>query len=212
MPESFLSQDAGGCGRTTGMQEGPYVYCWWGRLEPTGGIGIRSCSRSVRSRSREGGVKRYLGALVKSGSEEGFQEGLQQLLENMSKYGILGKDPGDITSEVGGNALIGAVLGMGMAGGAHLPTLVTGRGGSVESGIPVPNTAIVTPETIEEQVRAGNIPGVVAPTNDPTVPPPSGPSKRTTASRRCDLSPTWEIRRSLCRPIPMRLRERSRRR
>ena len=29
-------------------------------------------------------------------------------------------------------------------------------------------------KSIEEQVRAGNVPGVVAPTNDPTVPPPPG--------------------------------------
>jgi hypothetical protein len=105
-----------------------------------------------------GGVKRYLGALLKSGSEEGFQEGLQQLLENMSKYGILGKDPGDITSEVGTNALIGAVLGMGMAGLAHLPGLVSGRG-AIKSGegVPIPNQEVVTPEQVAAQVAQGGI-------------------------------------------------------
>ena len=117
-----------------------------------------------------GGVKRYFGALLKDGGEEAVQEGVQQLLENIAKYKLMDKDPGDITADVGTNALMGAVLGASMAGTLHAPTLFGGyREG--DHGVPVPPQTPVTPEDIAKQVASGDIP-IHTPTDPP---PPGGP-------------------------------------
>lgn len=98
-----------------------------------------------------GGVKRYFGLVAREMGEEGVQNGLQQLLQNVADYGILGKDPGDITKDVWEQALIGAVVGMGFTGVVGSPALLGGK--EAERAIPQPAAAMPTPEEIERRAR-----------------------------------------------------------
>ncbi|MFA5951549.1 MAG: LPD38 domain-containing protein [Hyphomicrobium sp.] len=126
------------------------AYIAGGAIGSTEAVGLGRIADEL-DKTTGGGVKRYFGLIAKEMGEEGLQEGVQQLLDNIAKYGLFGKDPGDITKDVATNALIGAMLGMGMAGTLGLPGLV---GGSrrAEANVPVPPQVPVTPEDIAAQV------------------------------------------------------------
>ncbi|WP_196236020.1 LPD38 domain-containing protein [Bradyrhizobium japonicum] len=99
-----------------------------------------------------GGLKRYFGLIMKEMGEEGLQEAGQQLLDNLAKLGLYGKDPGDITAGVAQAALVGMILGGGMAGTLGLGNLTAGRDRAAREGVPTPEQAPITPEEIIRQI------------------------------------------------------------
>ncbi|MCA1458106.1 hypothetical protein I6F35_33775 [Bradyrhizobium sp. BRP22] len=144
------------------------AYIAGGAIGSTEGVGLGRLGDAIEhmDNASGGAVKRYFGLILKEMGEEGLQEGVQQLLDNIAKLGLFGKDPGDITAGVAQNALVGAMLGMGMAGVASAPSLLTGR--RAEAGVPVPPQQPVTPEDILRQVLAES--------PNPPVPPPAPPA------------------------------------
>jgi N12 class adenine-specific DNA methylase len=144
------------------------AYVAGGAIGATEGIGLGRMADALEGldKATAGGVRRYFGLVLKEMGEEGLQEGVQQLLDNIAKYSLYGKDPGDITKDVGSNALVGALLGMGMAGLAGSPALLRGRG--AEAGVPVPNQQQITPEEIVRQILG-----------EPSTPPATAPAAAT---------------------------------
>lgn len=142
------------------------AYITGGAIGATEGVGLGRIADEL-DKATGGGVKRYFGLIAKEMGEEGLQEGVQQLLDNIAKYGLFGKDPGDITKDVATNALVGALLGMGMAGTMGLPGLV---GGSrrAEANVPVPPQVPVSPEDIASQILGQPSTPPAAPTPGPT--------------------------------------------
>lgn len=124
------------------------AYMTGGAIGATEGFGLGRIADQL-DKTTGGGVRRYFGLVLKEMGEEGLQEGVQQFLENIAKFGLYGKDPGDITANVATNALVGALLGMGMAGTMGAPTLLGGR--KVDANIPTPTPETVSPEEIQRQ-------------------------------------------------------------
>lgn len=151
------------------------AYIAGGAIGATEGVGLGRMADVIEGvdKATGGGVRRYFGLVLKEAGEEGLQEGVQQLLDNITKYGLYGKDPGDITKDVGSNALVGALLGMGMAGIAGSPALLT-RGRAVDAGVPVPEQPQITPEEIVRQIlgQPSTPPATAAP-EAPVAPAPA---------------------------------------
>jgi N12 class adenine-specific DNA methylase len=122
-----------------------------------------------------GGLKRYFGLVAKEMGEEGLQEAGQQLLDNLAKLGLYGKDPGDITAGVAQGALVGMILGGGMAGTLGLGNLTAGRDRAAREGVPLPEQAPITPEEIIRQILG-------APSTPPATQPMPGPTPGIPAS------------------------------
>lgn len=115
-----------------------------------------------------GGLKRYFGLIMKEMGEEGLQEAGQQLLDNLVKLGLYGKYPGDITAGMAQGALVGMILGGGMAGTLGLGNLTAGRDRAAREGVPTPDQATVTPEEIIRQILG-----------EPSTPPVTQPAPTT---------------------------------
>jgi N12 class adenine-specific DNA methylase len=58
-----------------------------------------------------GGVRRYLGFVLQQKGEEGLQEAVQSLGNDLLKLGILGIDPGDMTENAAKGAFLGVIIG-----------------------------------------------------------------------------------------------------
>ena len=126
-----------------------------------------------------GGVKRYLGMVLKESGEEGFQEAAQQLADNFAQWGLFNKGT-DIMKDVAENALIGALTGGLMAGAIGGVGRLSGAG-AAQGRIPqLPEGDIANPAMVETivkeaiarqaQERQQQAPGQV-PQAPPMVPP-----------------------------------------
>lgn len=62
-------------------------------------------------KATSGGVRRYFGLILQQKGEEGLQEAVQSLGDDLRRLGILGIDPGDMTENAAKGALLGAILG-----------------------------------------------------------------------------------------------------
>ncbi|WP_213287600.1 LPD38 domain-containing protein [Bradyrhizobium sp. sGM-13] len=158
------------------------AYITGGAIGSTEAVGLGRIADEM-DKATGGGVRRYFGLIAKEMGEEGLQEGVQQLLDNIAKYALYGKDPGDITKDVATNALIGAMLGMGMAGTMGAPTLLRGRRG--EANIPVPPQAPVSAENIAAQILGESS---APPAQAPAAPQPTPISPAPAAETPADNS------------------------
>ena len=119
-----------------------------------------------------GGVTRLLGIAAAQGGEEGAQEALQKLIENAQKQWFI--DPrAPITEDVAQNALVGAIVGAGMAGtGGAAKMLVDGM--RVDGRIPAPPDL---PQELPPELQPGSPAAPAAsPAPPPAVQPPSQPT------------------------------------
>ena len=131
-----------------------------------------------------GGVRRYMGLILREAGEEAVQEATQQLLENAAKWGLHGQNV-PITKDVAENALIGALLGAGMASvtGTRSLRMRSAAGEIDRVGATSPGMTM-DPAAIEAQVKGE--PAAVAPESAPpaateSTPPPQAQTEPQTA-------------------------------
>lgn len=120
-------------------------------------------------RATGGGLTRYLGLILKEKGEEGFQEGVQTLMENLQDKHLLGKNV-NFEDGLGHAILIGSLVGGGTAALMGAPALA--------AELAMPKPAELDPETqaaILRELRIGPAPITAeGPQNGPTPPPPPG--------------------------------------
>jgi hypothetical protein len=143
---------------------------------------------SGRVGKTRGGLKHFGKEVGGEIAEESLQEGGQQTAENVAKEKLYGTDPGEygIFTGAGQAAAVGGILGAGVGGLVHAPSLVTG-GRAGGGAVPVPSGETVTPEDIAAQVAAGGIQvhdpnaiGPPLPTNEPVTTVEGGVKTTTT--------------------------------
>lgn len=118
-----------------------------------------------------GGVTRAIGAATASGIEEGSQETLQKFLENLTERLLYG-DAKSLDKDLAENALVGALSGAMMTGGAHA---IHGLGNA-------PGNAVdrqIQPQLPPEVPPPVQLPTQMGGTMTGTMPPQGGPMQGT---------------------------------